>query len=149
MLKPVLLAVAGALALAAGVQAAAHGVGATAFDVVAQTPSVQPPEHDHTQHEPALEPSGPATAQPRTPASKPGMTTGKMEMHQRMMAEMAADAKLEALVKQMHSATGEAKLDFMAQVIDELVRQRKAAHGKTGMPEKADTMSCCGAKPQK
>lgn len=143
MLKPVLLAVAGALALAAGVQAAPHGVGATAFDVVAQTRSVQPPEHDHTQHEPALEPSGPATAQPRTPASK-------MEMHQRMMAEMAAaDAKLEALVKQMHSATGEAKLDFMAQVIDELVRQRKAAHGKAGMPEKADTMSCCGAKPLK
>jgi len=53
-----------------------------------------------------------------------------MKMHEQMMAEMkAADEKLDALVKDMNAATGEAKINAMATVVTELVRQHKAMHG--------------------
>jgi hypothetical protein len=52
-----------------------------------------------------------------------------MKMHERMMAEMKAnDTALDALVAQMNAATGPAKVDAVAAVLNELVRQQKAMH---------------------
>jgi hypothetical protein len=52
-----------------------------------------------------------------------------MEKHQQMQQEMAAmDARLEELVQQMNAATGEARIDAMAAVINELVEQRQDMH---------------------
>jgi hypothetical protein len=57
------------------------------------------------------------------PSSMPDM----MKMHERMMAEMKAnDAALDALVVQMNAATAPAKVDAVAAVLNELVRQQKA-----------------------
>jgi hypothetical protein len=56
-----------------------------------------------------------------------------MRMHEQMMAEMkAGEVKLDALVKEMNSATGEAKTSAMAAVVNELVRQHKSMHGRMG-----------------
>jgi vancomycin resistance protein YoaR len=50
-----------------------------------------------------------------------------MKMHEQMMADMkAGDAKLDALVKDMNAATGNAKITAVAAVVNELVRQHKA-----------------------
>ena len=52
-----------------------------------------------------------------------------MKMHEEMMAEMkVGDAKLDALVAQMNAATGPGKVDAVAAVLNELVRQQKAMH---------------------
>jgi hypothetical protein len=65
--------------------------------------------------------------QPQTPG--PDM----MQMHEQMMAEMKAnDAKLDALVAQMNGATGSAKVDAVAAVVSELVRQQKVMHQHMG-----------------
>ena len=54
-------------------------------------------------------------------------------MHEQMMAEMkAGDAKLDALVTQMSTAAGSAKVDAVAAVVTELVRQQKAMHQHMG-----------------
>jgi hypothetical protein len=56
-----------------------------------------------------------------------------MKMHEQMMAEMkAAEAKLDALVTDMNAATGDAKVTATAAVVNELVRQHKAMHGRMG-----------------
>jgi vancomycin resistance protein YoaR len=56
-----------------------------------------------------------------------------MKMHEQMMAEMkAADARLDALVKEMNTATGNAKINGVAAVVNELVRQHKAMHEHMG-----------------
>jgi hypothetical protein len=56
-----------------------------------------------------------------------------MKMHEQMMAEMkAGDAKLDALVKDMNDAKGDAKVNAVAAVVNELVRQHKAMHGRMG-----------------
>jgi len=56
-----------------------------------------------------------------------------MKMHERMTAQMKAnDAKLDALVTQMNAATGSAKVDAVATVVTELVRQQKAMHEHMG-----------------
>ena len=66
---------------------------------------------------------------PSTQSSMPDM----MKMHEQMMAEMkASDAKLDALVKQMNAATGDAKVNAVAAVVSELVRQHKAMHEHMG-----------------
>ena len=57
----------------------------------------------------------------------------RMKMHEQMMSEMKkADATLDALVKDMNSATGTAKVDAVAAVVAELVRQHKAMHEDMG-----------------
>jgi hypothetical protein len=64
-------------------------------------------------------------AQAQTQASMAEM----MKMHEQMMAEMkASEAKLEALVKDMNAAAGEARLNALAAVVNELVRQNRAMH---------------------
>jgi hypothetical protein len=56
-----------------------------------------------------------------------------MKMHEQMMAEMkAGDAKFDALVKDMNAAAGDAKVNAMAAVVNELVRQHKAMHERMG-----------------
>ena len=71
-----------------------------------------------------------SAARETTPPPQPNMQT-MMKMHEQMMAEMkAADATLDALVKDMNSATGEAKVIAMAAVVNELVQQHKAMHGR-------------------
>jgi hypothetical protein len=56
-----------------------------------------------------------------------------MKMHEQMMAEMkAADSKLDALVKDMNAATGDAKVNAVAVVVTELVRQQKSMHDRMG-----------------
>jgi hypothetical protein len=56
-----------------------------------------------------------------------------MRMHERMMAEMKqGDATLTALVKDMSTAKGDAKVDAVAAVVTELVRQHKAMHERMG-----------------
>ena len=66
---------------------------------------------------------------PHEQHQSPSSTPGTMKMHEHMMAEMrAADAKLDALIKEMNAAKGEAKILAMSAVIDELVRQQKALH---------------------
>ena len=73
-----------------------------------------------------------ATAQTPAPQAHSTMQD-MMKMHEQMMAEMkAGDAKLDALVKAMNSATGDAKTNAVASVVDELVRQHKSMHGRMG-----------------
>jgi hypothetical protein len=63
---------------------------------------------------------------------QPGMQD-MMKMHEQMMAEMkAAEARLDVLVKEMNLATGEAKTNAVAAVVNELVRQQKSMHGRMG-----------------
>ena len=98
-------AIAGLLTLGAGI--AQRGVGAEA------TPQT-PPAQGATQPQP------------------PGMQD-MMKMHEQMMAEMqAGDAKLDALAKEMNDAKGDAKVNAVAAVVNELVRQHKAMHGHMG-----------------
>jgi uncharacterized protein HemX len=67
-----------------------------------------------------------------TPQPPPNMQD-MLKMHEQMMAEMkAADAKLDALVKDMNVATGDAKVKAMAAVVYELVQRHKAMHGHMG-----------------
>lgn len=52
-----------------------------------------------------------------------------MKMHEQMMAQMkAAGAKLDALVKEMNAARGNAKVDATAAVVTELVQQHRSMH---------------------
>ncbi len=85
------------------------------------------PGADTLAQAPKVEGAAPATQQ--TPA--PMQNTA--QMHERMMAEMkAADAKLDALVAAMNTATGDAKVGAVAAVVTELVAQHKAMQGHMG-----------------
>src|SRR5688572_21678108 len=67
-------------------------------------------QDDHAGHVGAPPPS----------QSMPGM----MKMHERMMADMKANAgRLDALVNTMNAVSGTAKTDAIAAVVNELVRQ--------------------------
>jgi hypothetical protein len=56
-----------------------------------------------------------------------------MKMHEQMMAEMRTNrARLDALNKDMNAASGSAKVDAMAAVVNELVRQQNAMHDRMG-----------------
>jgi len=75
-------------------------------------PQVSP--EDHAQHHPATG-SEPTPATPVTERSAAGM--GGM---------MATDARLDALVAKMNAATGQAKVDAMAELLAALVQDRQA-----------------------
>jgi hypothetical protein len=56
-----------------------------------------------------------------------------MKMHEQMMADMkAGDAKLDALVKEMNAASGNAKVTAIAAVVTELARQNRSMHEHMG-----------------
>ena len=81
-------------------------------DVAAQAPSAQ-------------------ASQPRE--QSPSNMQDMMKMQEKMMAEMkAADSRLDALVKEMNAAGGEAKVNAVAAVVTELVRQQKSMHEHMG-----------------
>jgi hypothetical protein len=71
-----------------------------------------------------------------TATGRPGMGMGRemserhekmMEHHRKMAAEMKAmEAQLDEKVAKMNRETGEAKVDAMAEVINQLLRERKA-----------------------
>ena len=70
-------------------------------------------------------------SQPRE--QSPSNMQDMMKMHEQMMAEMkAADSRLDALVKEMNAAKGEAKVNAVAAVVTELVRQQKSMHDRMG-----------------
>jgi vancomycin resistance protein YoaR len=71
------------------------------------------------------------SSQPRE--QSPSNMQDMMKMHEQMMAEMkAADSKLDALVKEMNAATGDAKVNAVAAVVAELVRQNRSMHERMG-----------------
>lgn len=79
----------------------------------------------------AAQAPSPQGSQPREQA--PSNMQDMMKMHEQMMAEMkAADSKLDALVKDMNAATGEARVNAVAAVVTELVRQQKSMHERMG-----------------
>ena len=56
-----------------------------------------------------------------------------MKMHEQMMADMkAAEARLDALVKDMNAASGNTKVTAIAAVVTELVAQQKSMHERMG-----------------
>jgi hypothetical protein len=56
-----------------------------------------------------------------------------MKMHEQMMAEMkVSDGRLDALVKEMNAASGNARVDAIAAVVNELARQNRAMHEHMG-----------------
>ena len=67
-------------------------------------------------------------------AQQPSPNMGDMmKMHEQMMTEMkAADSRLDALVKDMNAANGDAKVSEVAAVVTELVRQQKSMHERMG-----------------
>ena len=73
-----------------------------------------------------------AAPQPAQPGAQSGMAEmGKM--HEKMMAEMkAAEGRLDALVKTMNAAAGDAKTNAIAAVVNELVAQHKQMHAHMG-----------------
>jgi hypothetical protein len=67
--------------------------------------------------------SGPAAS---ASPNMPGMMD-MMKMHEQMMAEMKAnDAKLDALLKDVNGAKGDARVDALVAAVNELARQYKA-----------------------
>ena len=57
-------------------------------------------------------------------------TPDRMKMHEQMMTAMKArEEKLNTLVKTMDGATGNAKIEAIATIIRELVRDQKDMHG--------------------
>ena len=71
-------------------------------------------------------------AQGTAPQAQPNMPD-MMKMHEQMMAGMKADdSKLDALLKEMNAATGDAKVKALAATVTELVRQHRGAHGQMG-----------------
>jgi hypothetical protein len=71
-------------------------------------------------------------AQPAATQSPQNMQN-MMKMHEQMMAQMkTADAKLDALLKDMDAAAGNAKVNAIAAVVTELVRQNRSMHEHMG-----------------
>lgn len=92
--------------------------------MAAQTPAA--PRAAQQQVAPA--PSAEAKKQDQGPMM---MGQNMMAMRQKMMADSkAADAQLQPLVDKMEAAKGPARVDAMAAVLTELVRQRTIARGQ-------------------
>ena len=107
LVRPVLVAAVSALVVL--------GVGITPLGLRAAAPGPQNPAQQG--------------APPQPQSGMPGM----MKMHEQMMAETkAADATLDALVKDMNAAAGDSKLTAMAALVTELVRQHKAERARMG-----------------
>ena len=66
-------------------------------------------------------------------AATQGMPAKMMMMHEEMMADMkAADAKLDALVATMNTATGDDRIVAVTAVVNELARQQRGMHARMG-----------------
>jgi hypothetical protein len=72
-----------------------------------------------------------AQAQVSQAAQSPGHHADMKAHCQTMMKEMAAgQQKIDDLTARMNSASGQAKTDLMAALLDELLAQRKAMHAR-------------------
>lgn len=102
-------------------------VSAAAILTLALTSSMRPFDLSTSAAAQSASPS----AQPREQA--PSNMQDMMKMHEQMVAEMkAADTRLDALVKDMNAASGDAKVNAVAAVVSELVRQQKSMHAHMG-----------------
>ena len=82
------------------------------------------------QQQAAPAPPANATEQERRPMM---MGQNMMAMRQKMMADdKAADSRLQPLIEKMNAAKGEAKVDAMAAVLTELIRQRTGTREQMG-----------------
>lgn len=103
--------------------AVAIGIGLLAFWGSTSAPAVEltaaaQAQNEHHSQVPAAPPAGAETPAPGSMRAKM-MTDGMM----------AADARLEKLVKEMNEANGPAKTDAIAAVVTELVEQHRAMRG--------------------
>ena len=82
-----------------------------------------------------LAPTGAQQATPKAPEhSMPMPQSGGMMNHDKMMADMkAADARLEALVQTMKSASGNDKVRAMQELVTELVQNQVDMHRQMAM----------------
>ena len=72
-------------------------------------------------------------------------TADMMKMHEQMMAQMkAGEAKLDALVADMNAASGSAKVDAVAAVVTELVRQQTSGRCATRLASAGLPVRSCG-----
>jgi vancomycin resistance protein YoaR len=79
----------------------------------------------------AAQASSSQASQPRE--QSPSNMQDMMKMHEQMMAQMkAADSRLDALVKEMNAASGDAKVNAVATIVTELVRQQRSMHERMG-----------------
>lgn len=63
---------------------------------------------------------------PMPPGHGRMMSPERLQAHQQMMEQMRAhDARLDELVKAMNEATGQAKVDAIAAVLNEMIAQRR------------------------
>lgn len=91
------------------------GAIATVAPTAVTSPSAQPQEHEHVQ---------PEEAQPLSQRC-----AAMSAMHQKMMDRMGqADTRLSDLADRMNEASGEAKVEAMAGLLNEIVAQRKSMH---------------------
>ena len=94
-------------------------------------------QHQHPQ--PGTQTQRPQARAGETGQQMPEMCRQMMARHEKMMAEMKeAQARLDQKVSAMNAATGNAKVDAMAAVINELVSQRKQMHSM--MPQMPQDM---------
>ena len=76
----------------------------------------------------------------------PSNMAAMMKMHEQMMAEMKANgARLDALVKEMNAATGNARINAVTSVVNELVRQHQAMYDRMGQMHQQQMMMMGGA----
>jgi hypothetical protein len=82
-----------------------------------------------------------AQAAPQTQSNMQDM----MKMHEQMMAEMkAGEGRLDALVAEMNSARGDAKVAAIGAVVNELVRQHKSMHVRMAQAHEQMTGGAAG-----
>lgn len=73
-------------------------------------------------------------AQGRGMQGMPMNPTEMNAMHEKMMAEMkSSHARLDELVKKMNSSTGDPKVNAMAELLTEIVRQHRSMGDHMGM----------------
>lgn len=97
-----------------------------------------------------------ANAQDMGPQHKHGgdkgtMSAERQEAHEKMMKEMKAhDEKIESLAAKMNSATGQAKIDAMAALLNEMVAQRRTmrAHMEKRHSMRSEKMGKGGGPPK-
>ena len=81
-----------------------------------------------------LAPAGAQQATPKAPEHSMPMPSGGMMDHDKMMSDMkAADARLEALVQTMKSASGNDKVRAIQQLVTELVQNQVDMHRQMSM----------------
>jgi hypothetical protein len=102
--------------------AVAIGISLLAFWDPTSVPTVDlTAAQGQNEHHPQTVAAQPSTTEPASPGA----------MHGKMMTErmIAADAKLQDLVKKMNEATGPRKTDAIAAVVTELIEQHRAMRG--------------------